>query len=269
MPDRDDVAHWIAQLGNFRTRARARQELQRLGPDAAAARLLPLIADRNQPENLRWSAITLVRAWAYEPASAALLEVVKTHSGLRGSAVQALEVITGLAIGDFADEWDEALKDVEAYRRRNQEPDGDAVVGVAGEPDGCHLFREALGKVATEITWEPEGYLFLRLPVEGGRKQQVAVTFGETDAAGRAMTTIYTECGPLMEGSLESVNRRNVTVRCGRFYVEKDADGVEKVVMREAVPSKRLTAKLAREMVVAIATEADSLERELTGADHI
>lgn len=269
MPERDDVAHWIEQLGNFRTRAKARQALQRLGPDLAASRLLALVADRNQPENLRWSAITLMRAWAYAPASEALLEVVKAHSGLRGSAVQALEAITGLAIGDFPEEWEEALKDVEAYRSRHQEPDGAAAIGADGEPDGCHLFREALGKVATEITWEPEGYLYLRLPVDGDRKQQVVVTFAEVDTAGRPLTTIYTECGPLKEGSLESINRRNVTTRCGRFYVEKDAQGVEKVVMREAVPSKRLTVKLAREMVMAIATEADALELELTGADHI
>ena len=41
------------------------------------------------------------------------------------------------------------------------------------------------------------------------------------------------------------------------------------VVMRESVPSQRLTPKLARDIVMSIAADADSLEFEMTGADRI
>ncbi len=268
MPGMDAVAQWVRELGGFRTRAKARKELERCGA-AAAPLVVPLISDTAQPENVRWAAIMIVRAWGYTPATATLLEVAQTHSGLRGAAIQALEVLTGFSIGDFPEEWAKALADPEAYRREHQEPEASAPADAHGEPDGCRFFRQALGNLASEITWEPEGYLYLRIPLEAGRKQQVVVTFSETDPAGKPLTTLYTECGELRPEAMDSITRRNVTARYGKFYIQKDDQGVEKVVMREAVPSHRLTSKLARDIVLAIAAEADSLELEMTGADHI
>lgn len=268
MPGMDDAARWVRELGGFRTRAAARKELERFGAGAAPL-VLPLIGDASQPENARWAAIMLVRAWGYAPATPTLLEVARRHSGLRGAAILALETLTGFAIGDFPEEWAKALADPDAYRREHQESEATAQAQTQGEPDGYRFFRQALGNLATEITWEPEGYLYLRVPLEAGRKQQVVVTFSETDPSGKPLTTIYTECGNLRPEAMDSITRRNVTARYGKFYIQKDEQGAEKVVMREAVPAHRLTSKLARDIVLAMATEADSLELEMTGSDHI
>ena len=268
MPGRDEVAVWIRELGSFRTRAKARKQLERCGP-AVADQVVPLLGDGSLPENVRWAAIMVVKAWGYAPAAPLLLEVVRTHSGLRGSAIQVLEALTGLALGDAPDEWEQALANPEAYRREHQEPQTLALADPSGEPDGCRLFRQALGDLATEITWEEDAYLYLRLPLEGGRKQQVVVTFSELDSSGKPLTTMYTECGALRPESMDSIARRNVTARYGKFYTQKDAQGNDIVVMRETVPAQRLTPKLARDIVSSMAADADSLEFEMTGADRI
>jgi hypothetical protein len=269
MSGSDEVAAWIRELGNFRTRAKARKQLERCGPEVAAEAVLPLLSDDALPENVRWAAIMVVKAWRYTAAAPVLLQVVRTHSGLRGSAIQALEALTGLAIGEVPDEWEQALADPEAYRRAHLEPQALAMADPSGEPDGCRLFRQALGNLATEITWEDNAYLYLRMPLEGGRKQQIVVTFSEVDAGGRPLTTMYTECGALRPEAVDSIARRNVTARYGKFYTQKDGQGNEVVVMRETVPALRLTPKLARDIVLSIAAEADSLEFEMTGEDHI
>ena len=268
MPGSDDVALWVRELGSFRTRAKARKHLERCGP-AAAEQVLPLLSDSSLPENVRWAAIMIVKAWGYAPAAPLLLAVVRAHSGLRGTAIQALEALTGLAIGYAPDEWEHALANPEAYRREHQEPGSLALADPSGEPDGCRLFRQALGNLATENTWEDDAYLYLRMPLEGSRKQQIVVTFSEVDAGGKPLTTMYTECGALRPDVVESIARRNVTARYGKFYTQKDDQGNDIVVMRETVPALRLTPKLARDIVLSIAAEADSLEFEMSGADHI
>lgn len=268
MPSRDEVAAWVRELGSFRTRAKARKQLERCGP-AVADQVVPLLGDSLLPENVRWAAIMVVKAWGYAPAAPLLLQVVRTHSGLRGAAIQALEVLTGLAIGYAPDEWEQALANPEAYRREHQGPQALPLADPSGEPDGCRLFRQALGNLAAEITWEEDTYLRLRLPLEGGRRQQIVVTFGDLDPSGKPLTTMYTECGTLRPEAMESIARRNVTARYGKFRTQKDEQGNETVVMSETVPAQRLTPKLARDIVLSIAAEADSLEFEMTGADRI
>jgi len=41
------------------------------------------------------------------------------------------------------------------------------------------------------------------------------------------------------------------------------------VVMRELIPTSRLTEDLAHEVLLSMAADADALENELTHADHI
>lgn len=268
MPDTDGVSAWVDGLKSFRTRARARKELERCGP-TAADRVLPLITDTTLPENARWAAITVVQAWGYTPAAPLLLAVLRTHPGLRGAALQALEALTGFSIGDVPDEWERALADPEAYRRSRQEAAPLAAADTGSEPDGCRVFRQALGNAASEIAWDPDGFLYLRIPLEAGRKQQVLVSFADVDSGGKPLATLYTECGEVRADSLDSINRRNVTARYGKFYLQKDDQGTEQVIMRETVPLQRLTSKLARDIVLTMAAEADALEQEMSGADHI
>jgi len=268
MPGTDNIGAWIEGLKSFRTRASARKELERCGP-AVADQVLPLITDGSLPENTRWAAIMVVKAWRYAPAAPLLVEVLRTHAGLRGVALQGLEDLTGFAIGDAPDEWDRALADPEAYRQGHQGPAPLAAVDTSGEPDGCRIFRQALANVATEVSWDPEGFLYLRIPLEGGRKQQVLVTFSDVDSGGKPLATLYTECGELRAESLDNINRRNVTARYGKFHLQKEEQGPEQVIMRETVPLQRLTSKLARDIVQTMAAEADALEQEMSGEDHI
>ncbi len=80
---------------------------------------------------------------------------------------------------------------------------------------------------------------------------------------------VYTECGPATNEAQEATSRRNVTLAYGRFAVEED-EGAEKVVMRHYERLERLTPALLRDIVLAMAREADNLECELTqGGDRI
>ena len=85
MADMAEATRLVDELSSFRTRARARRRLERMGPAVADA-VVPLIRDKTRSENVRWAAILLVQAWKHAPATASLLEVVRTHTGLRGSA---------------------------------------------------------------------------------------------------------------------------------------------------------------------------------------
>ncbi|MBN2448916.1 MAG: hypothetical protein JXR77_00920 [Lentisphaeria bacterium] len=269
MGSSDQVGKLIAALADYRLRAKARRALQQLGADVAGARVAALVTDPSLPENSRWAAIMLVRAWAYASACGDLLQVVRTHPGLRGSAVSALQTITGLDIGEDEEEWERALADVNGYRAAHLQTGADAEEQGDTAAEHVELFRKALADIATEMSWEEEGYLYLRVPLEGGRKQQLVVTFNAVSKGGQPLTTIYTECGQPTASVLDTITRRNVTAKYGKFLVEKSEEGPDKVVMRETVPSHRLNLELAREIVLAIAMEADSLELEMTGADHI
>ena len=95
------------------------------------------------------------------------------------------------------------------------------------------------------------------------------MTFDETDPGGQPLAMIYTECGEATPAAVDSISRRNVTTKYGKFEIEEDSDGKKKVVMRQRLSFGQLSPELIREAVRAMAAEADSLEFELTGADHI
>lgn len=265
-----DLDVLIDALMGYETRAQARRQIERLGI-GAVDRIAPLITDVRFPVNVRWTAMMLIAAWRYEPALGDLLAVMKAVPNLRAEAARAMEQITGLSIGDDLEEWEKALADLEAYRAdaaRDEGSDESEIEEDRGETRGFGIFKQALGDIASELKWEDEGYLYLRIPLEAGRKQQVVVTFDRHDPGGRPLATIYTECGPATREAVASITRRNVTSRYGKFLIEGDK-GDQKVVMRETVPLPQLTEELARDIVQSMAQEADSLELELTGEDHI
>ena len=268
MSNQAEIARLIDALGAYRTRAAARKQLAAFGTEAAA-QLTAILADSQRPENMRWAAISLVAACAHLPACPALVEVARSYGGLRGTAVEALETITGLRIGDDLDEWDKALADPEGYQTTLERAGSENDESTESEVAACEIFRQGLAGIAAEFTWEDEGYLHMRIPLEGGRKQQIIVTFGEVTRTGQPLTTIYTECGEPTPEILADISRRNVTIKYGSFLIEQEEGQPAKVIMRETVPLHRLTPELAREIVQAIAAEADLLEFELTGVDRI
>lgn len=273
----EKVEDLVQALARYETRARARRRLLDIGPAAAPA-LLEVLSRADAPENMRWAAMTLLATWRIREACEPLLALVRENGNLRGEAIRALESISGLEIGDNVEEWETALADPEAYAAGQADRRAEEEAAVEdGQPleenrieNAVRLFKSALEGLASEISWENDGgYLYLRIPLEAGRKQQVVVTFDETDPGGQPLATIYTECGEATPEAVDSIGRRNVTTKYGKFEIEEGEDGKGKVVMRQRLSLGQLSPELIREAVQAMAREADSLEFELTGADHI
>lgn len=266
MPTEAEMDALINRLGDYRTRARARRLLRQLGRQPAE-KLLTVLDDEDAVPNKRWAAIGLLADCRYEPAVPALLRIMKSDGTLNGDAYRALRTITGHDIGEDVAAWEHALSG-------GAPPDGDAPgdtppQGPDEDSPELNLVREALGDVATKLSWEEPGYAYLRLPIGTDRKQQVIVTFDEVDKDGNPLASVYTECGPATNEAQEATSRRNVTLAYGRFAVEED-EGAEKVVMRHYERLERLTPALLRDIVLAMAREADNLECELTqGGDRI
>lgn len=270
MADVQQLEALIPQLADFQTRHIARKRIEAIG-SVAAGRLLPLLTDSTQPENLRWAVLSLMVAWQHVPAAPTILEVARTDRGLYGEALHALERITGLQLGEDLEEWQKAVFDPTAYAAQQAvaaHPTTEEEKEEEQEEEGYNLFKRALADHASEFKWEEEGYLYMRFELAGGRKQQMVVTFRGTDPSGHPLVTIYTECGHPTPEVMSLITRRNVTTKYGRFVLEGTGD-TEKVVMRENIPMNRLTEELVRDVVMTMATEADSLENELTHADHI
>ena len=261
-----EIDRLISRLGTYQTRAQARRRLRQLG-EQAGEKLTAVLDEEDAAPNKRWAAISLLADCGYEPAGPALLRTMKADETLIGDTCRALRTITGHDIGDDIAAWEQALSGIGAA---DETPAGDAgVPGPNGDSPELDLVREALGDVATVLNWEEPGYAYLRLPVGTDRKQQVIVTFDEADRDGNPLASVYTECGPASPEARQTISHRNVTLPYGKFAVEED-EGVEKVVMRHYERLDRLTADLLRDMILAMAREADNLEYELTqGGDRI
>jgi len=266
MAETQQIEELVVQLGEHGTRARARRLLRQHGAAAAEA-LMAVLQQPNALENTRWAAVTLLAACKHEPAVPLLVGIMESDPNLRGEAARALQAITGKDIGEDPALWRSATQEGEAGAASAPAPV--AAADGADRPAGVAVFEKALAGVASEMAWEESGYLYIRVPLdEGRRKQQMIVTF-EENALGQHMTTVYTECGPASRETVDVISRRNVTLRYGEFVVEDDEEEGKKVVMRFMIPTRELTGDLARHVVLNMAREADSLEFELTGSDHI
>ena len=269
MASAQSIESLISQLADYRGRHAARMTIEAMGP-SVADRLLLVLGDASLPENMRWSVLALLVAWKHLPAAGAILEVAREDRGLHSEAFRALSAITGLEIGEDADEWEKALADPAAYaaqaaaeRRLEEEAEEEDP-----EKAGYNLLRRAVGSVASEFKWEEEGYLYMRFPLPGGRKQQMIATFQAAAADGNPMTTLYTECGAATPGAAELISRRNVTAKYGQFVLDGEP-GEQKVVMRHVAPTGELTEQLAHDILLSMAFEADSMENELGQCDRI
>ena len=267
MPNHDDMESLIAQLRSFQTRAHARQRLHALG-EAAVPGLLGLVEDPQEHENARWAAITLLGNLKCELAVPVLVNILRDELSLRGQARKALELITGQDAGEDADAWETLM----AGSTADAGVDGASTPASSDDADELDLCRQAVGDIATHLTWEEtdgDGYAYIRLPLKDDRKQQMIVTFDEIDEDGRALATIYTECGPATPEAVEASSRRNVTQRYGKFLVEEDPDGQRKVVMRHQMSCPGLLPGTLRTILLNMAREADGLEFEITQSDRI
>ena len=262
MNDTDRIPQLLSQLRDFKTRPRARQELEKLGP-AAAEPLLGFLGQPGAGENARWVAIDLLGQFRCAAAVPVLLDILRSEVNLRSKAGQALQAITGRELGEDVDAWSAALGSTDTQAA--------APAAVISGPDNAEfrLVREAVGDLVLELTWEEPGYVYLRCQTEGSRKQQLVITFETDPRTAERNACLYTECGPVTPAADGMITRRNVTVRYGEFSIEKDADGKSKVVLRARIPMKRVNPELLRDAIMRMAQEADSFEYELHQTDRV
>ena len=263
------IEELINDLADFRRRSHARRELMLLGA-AAAGQLINVLRDAERPENMRWSAISVLAESKCESAVPTLLEIARAETHLRREAFRALQTITGHDIGDDPDAWAEALGAGTTQPEAGAQPAAQEPPTAPSEREMFALFKEALENAAAVLSWEEPGYVYARIPLAEGRKQQVVATFDEADASGCPLAMIYTECGSAPDGIADVLADRNATLEYGQFIVEADDEGGgRKVIMRHALPCADLTAPLVRNMVLQMASDADELESQISHSDRI
>lgn len=258
MTDSASVQRLIAALKNYRTRPAAHRDLLKLG-SAAVAPLIQLLADKEAPENARWAAISIMGELKVADASGVLTDIAKADTRLRSAACQALQCITGKELGE----------DIGAWERLQSASGTDAGGGPLENPDFV-MVRDAMGNAARDIAWETPGYVYMRVLLEAGRTQQMVLTFESAARPGSRQISVYTECGVADSIPSSLIDRRNVTLRYGKFYAEKDdASGKYRITLRHVLSLDKLDPAAFRDIVVSLGYEADSLEYEISGTDHI
>jgi hypothetical protein len=264
-----DVKQLIQRLGNFQTRAAARQELVLLGKEAVA----PLIAALKHPnEGVRWSAAKTLGEIGDAAAVDALIEVLG-NPNLAPTAAESLQAITGKNFGTNFAAW-------QHWRQTGEDPPPSAGLTptyAAGEPDEAvsaegltdeQVIQRLVQGLPRARAHPIQGGTQIEIPLEGGRRQNLAVTFDSKDAEGRPLVCIYTECGPAHPTKYDTVFRYNLTLPYGSVAV-RDVDGHPTFVMMYTTPRQSLDIAVLRRALMAIAKQADALEYELTRKDVI
>jgi hypothetical protein len=259
----------ILQLGNFQTRAAARQELVMLGKEAVSALIAAL---KNPVEGIRWSAAKTLGDIGDATAIDPLIELL-ANSGMASTAAESLQQITGNNFGTDAAAWQHWRKTGEAPGQTG----GATPTFAVGVPDemisGAKLSDdEIIGRLLQGLTGVKQRKLAsgvqLEVPLEGGRKQNLALTFDSTDGEGRRLVCVYTECGPAHPTKYDTVFRYNLTLPYGSVAV-RDIEGQPTFVMMFTTPRESLDIAVLRRALLAIAKQADALEYELTRKDVI
>jgi len=266
-PTERELQNLVNQLKDYRSRAAARQQLRRAG-NAAVACLLPALSDNDAPTNMRWAVITLLGDCRSSEAIEPLIEIVRTDLGLRGEAVRALQLITGADYGEDIEQW-------QAFRRGeiSATDDNDTMLmGPTQNLDFAALqatIEQALAPLAQQLSWEDPGYAHLVMPISGGRKHQLLISFEQNDASNQAMACFYTECGVAAANTQAMLSQRSGDLDYGQFGIESDDTGCRKIIMRHTLAITDFTADNIREIATAMTRDADSLEAELHQTDQI
>ncbi len=264
------ISAWIAALDDFRTRAEAVRRLRSLGRAAVPAIVAALREPAEGLENRRWALVRLAGMLQAEEAVPVLLDILESSPSLRGDAIRALHQITGKDLGPEPEDWLQALAPEPRPAGSASGTRLDTKIEGADDSKEFAVLREAFGGIAERVEWHAaEQYGLVRVPLPRGRKQQMIVAFNDTNEAGEPVVTIYTECGPAGPRTEHAAFRRNVTVKYGRFAIEKNDDGQPKVTMRHYLLRSRLDPEKLREVVLSMAMDADLFENDLTHADRI
>ena len=252
----------IAQLRSFRGRKGAMDALMQMG-DEAVPDLVEALA--NRMENVRWAARSVLVMIGGEAVTARLVEALEDPRRA-DLAAEALSEITGRTLGADRQAWAQFLSGAAAPSEAAREAPAAPAEAAPAEP----LSDEALIEAAiagTDVQAKTRsGGAVLTVPLEGGRKQRVTVSFASKDSEGEPLVVIYTECGPAEAKNFEWALRQNLRMAFGAIAI-RDRDDEPIFVMVNTHLRAAATPDEVRKSVLLLARKGDKLEKALTEGD--
>ena len=130
-------------------------------------------------------------------------------------------------------------------------------------PPEFELVQKAVEGLVESVSWEPPDTA--RVEVRAGklRTKRIDVVFGQKNRQGEPVVCIRAECGPAKPTVKSVMFRYNVTLRYGKYDVEKGENGEEIAVLRHYAARARLTPMHLREIVESIFNDSEQLRCEL------
>ncbi len=265
MAQKEQIEKLIDELEDYRTRSRARRQLEALGSEAAP-RLQEILTDQERKPNARWAALRVLSSCGYQDAAPNILQVARDSTNLRGEACRALERMFDQELGEDLEAWERVLRGESAYEETESTETGEFVPFQEHE---LEQIKEILGDVVSEVNLEDEGYIYMILPAKEDRTQQLILS--RTGGLGQTTTlSLYTRCGSFPEASETDLTTFTDQLDYGYLFEEQDAEGNSAVAMQMDFPADRLAdSAYMRTVVPYIAQEADRLEQEWVGKDQI
>ena len=269
----------IAQLRHFRTRKDAIDGLLMLGDEA----IPDLIDTLGHPmENVRWAARSVLARLGGDTVVERLIETLDDPAR-QEQAAEALREITGQAIGTSRQAW----ADWARPRGQAAPPPAETArepapaAGAAPEPspeaapepeqparplaDG-DLVQAAVKDANIDVRQHSGGYV-LTVPLQGGRRQRVTISFNATDFEGESLVVVYTECAPAEPKNYEWALRQNLRMSFGAIAI-RDRGGHPTFVMVNTHSRGTLDAEDLRKSVLLLASRGDKLGAALTDTDE-
>ena len=241
--DNQEVSRWVEQLHSPRTRREARLNL--VAANAVGA-LLKCLQSSN--ESVAWAAVESLGELRAREAVEPLIGMLERGHLLLDSC-EALIQITGQDHGLDPQKWRAAMNNMSD----------------AEELDVVDCVKRTGEFLGVEPAGSGNTYKF-NLPLPKGRRQKVAVFFGQKDSDGHKLVVVYSECGPAKAKHYEAVLRKNLTIPAGAFAI-RDIDGEPNFVMVDTMMADLVTPRALAKKIENIAARSDSVEKSLSKED--
>lgn len=249
------IDHALTQLEDFRTRSRALRVLEQAG-GAAESKVLQALRDAGS-DNIRWCLIQLLGTVG---GKAALdhLQAQQYDVALGGVAVDSAKRIRArLGIAEPLPEGQLGAALAAAAPA--------ATRSVAPQMDPGSLMRG----VCRPDLWameENNGAFHITVPLAGGRKQVVDVSFDRKDDDDQPVVELLTVCGPLESRYVKSLLRFSARINYIAAGLRK-FDDADRVILIRHIPRAAGTEEVLRKAVADLAVHGDSIEKALQEED--
>ena len=271
----------IAQLRSFRSRKAAIDSLLMLG-DEAIPDLIDTLA--HPLENVRWAARSVLTQLGGDTVVQRLIETLDDPAR-KDEAAEALREITGQPLGAVRQAWAEWARTGVAPKPQvgepgplpppTAQPSAEAAPQPSAQPQPTPpaepLSDEAIVQAIVadaniDVRQHSGGYV-LTVPLEGGRRQRVTISFNAKDLEEESLVVVYTECAPADPKNFEWALRQNLRMSFGAIAI-RDRSGQPTFVMVNTHPRSTLDPEELRKSVLLLASKGDKLEAALTQTDE-